>query len=419
MNEPENVRLLLENASEHVDQPDLADRAWADARVAGKQRRRVTVAVGSVAVVALIVGGAIAGPQIKRSTDRTAPSPDPVPTATVTVPSTGEIDGTPYWLGPEAGSEPWLDGLPTVLGAQLRIPDDKVQELGERPIRQVAVVVLRKDGPGRYHPLVQSVSGRWAEASAAKLVEIKNSAGEPQPPLDPTSVAPTGGKVAFAQPGKVVVVDTAAGSVTGYPVPSATIDRVAWMSTGDRLIASGPGEAYRVVIGPRTAGEQAVTRVAAAADPSSLTPPLALDSDTTGPMLISYDADLRGRLVHRPSLPVTGWVGSTFSAGGRSARLSTPVELPKVQRGSFALAVTGTRAQSPREVLVLPDSVKQVRVPGSGVLGWFDDHTVLFESRTKNAGWILAWNLQTRQLLRVTELQVDTVALGPALVRIR
>lgn len=419
MTERENVQLMLENASEHVEGPDLVDRAWADARVVAKQRRRITAAVGSVAVVVLIAAGAIAGPQIKRSTDRVAPSPDPVPTATNTVPSTGEIDGTPYWLGPEAGSEPWLDGMVTVLGAQLAVPDEKQPELGERPIRQVSAVVLRGEGQGRYHPLVQSVTGRWAEVSAAKLVAVKNAAGETVQPLGSTSIAPTGGKVAFPQPNKVVVVDTVAGTVGAYPVPSATIDRVAWTSTGDQLIASGPDEAYRVVIGSRTANEPAVTRVPASGDPAALTPPLALDSDSTGPMLVSYDATMRGRLVHRPSLPITGWTGSTFSSGGQSARFGTPAQIPKVERGSRALAVTGTRAQSPRRVLVLPDSIKQVRTPGGGVLGWYDDHTVLFESRTKDSGWILAWNLQNGQLLRVTELRVDAVALGPALVRIR
>ena len=419
MNEQDNVRLMLENASEHVADPDLVDRAWTGARTAGKQRRRITAAVGSVTVVALIVAGAIAGPQIKRSTDRVAPSPNPLPTATASVPSTGEVDGTPYWLGPEAGSEPWLDPMGTSLGPQVVLPQGSVQQLGERPIRQVAAVVLRKDGPGRYHPLVQSVSGRWAEVSAAKLVETRNASGETAPPLRTTAVAPSGATVAFAQPNKVVVVDTVLGTVGAYPVPSATIDRVTWTMTGDRVIASGPGEAYRVGVGTKSGDEQGVAEVQAPGDPAALTFPLALDSDDGGPKLMSYDANVRSRLVYRPTLPVTGWVGSTISRGSQAARLATPDELPKVQRGSLAVVVTGTRPDSPRRMLVLPDSLKQERERGGGVLGWYDEHTVMFESRTKDSAWLLAWNLQNSQLVRVTELQVDAVALGPALVRVR
>jgi hypothetical protein len=416
MIKPEDVQLMLEDASSQVAEPDLADRVWADARVINRRRRRLTAAVGATAVVALIAAGVVAGPQLKRSNQQVAPSPDPVPSATITVPSTGEIDGVPYWLGPEPGSEPWLDGLPTVLGAELGIPNGRIQDLESRPIRQVAVVLMLQVEPGRYHPLLRSVGGRWAESSI-ELAAAKDADGNRVAPLSTTSVAPSGSMVAFAQPGKIVVLDTTSAHVEEIPVPSATIDHVAWTTTSDRVMASGPDAAYRVIVGDVTPGLQRVVQIARPADPAVLTPPLALDSDATGETLVSYDANGRGRLVQRPALPVNRWVGSTFSSGGLSARSLVPQPVPRLDHSAQALAVVEADPQSPRKLMVLPDSLKEVREPGSGVLGWYDDHTILFESRTTDAGWILAWNVQNGQLLRVTELRVDAVALGPTLVR--
>ena len=45
------------------------------------------------------------------------------------------------------------------------------------------------------------------------------------------------------------------------------------------------------------------------------------------------------------------------------------------------------------------------------VLGWYDEGNVLVRVH----GWIVAWNLDTGRIRRVTELAVDTVALGPGL----
>ncbi len=416
MIEPEHVQLMLEDASAQVAEPDFADRVWADARVISRRRRRLAVAVGAMAVVALIAAGVVAGPQLKQSTQLVAPSPNPLPTETITVPPSGDIDGAPYWMGPLAGSEPWLDGLPTVLSPELGIPDGRIQNLDSRPIRQVAVVLMREVEPGRYHPFLRSMGGRWAE-STIDLVPTKDALGNNVAPLSTTAVAPSGSTVAFAQPGKLVVLDTTNGHAEDIPVPSATISHVAWTTTGDRVMVTGPDAAYRVIVGDLTPGLQRVVPIAQPADPDVLTPPLALDSDSTGQTLMSYDANGRGRLVQRPALPVYRWVGSTFSSGGLSARSLIPRQLPKLTENGQALAVVEANPQAPRKLMLLPDSIKEVRLPGRGVLGWYDDHTVLFESRTNDGGWILAWNVLNGQLLRVTELHVDSYALGPTLVR--
>src|SRR4029450_7555741 len=119
-------------------------------------------------------------------------------------------------------------------------------------------------------------------------------------------------------------------------------------------------------VGDVTPGLQRVVQIARPADPAVLTPPLALDSDATGETLGSSDANGRGRLVQRPALPVNRWVGSTFSSGGLSARSLVPQPVPRLDHSAQALAVVEADPQSPRKLMVLPDSLKEGREPGSG-----------------------------------------------------
>ena len=53
-----------------------------------------------------------------------------------------------------------------------------------------------------------------------------------------------------------------------------------------------------------------------------------------------------------------------------------------------------------------------VREPGCcAVLGWYDHNTPLFEVR----GWVLAWDLNSGRVRRVTELAVAGLAIGPGI----
>lgn len=415
---PEDVRMLLEDASQHVAEPDLADRVWADGLTVSRRRRRVGGAVSAVAVLALVVTAAVAGPRVTRGTD-VAPSPDPLPSATNTVPRTGEIDGVPFWLGPEAGSEAWLDRVDTVFADRLEIPDGTLDDLRQRPIRQVAAVMLRKvPGADRYRPVLMSVSGRWAEAGI-DLVPTKDPGGNAALPLDTSAVSPNGAQVAFAQPNQVVILDTQTADVERIPVPSATIENVSWMQTGDRVLAAGNGVAFKVLVGAGP-GEQVVEAVDASPDPWAMTSPLALDSDGSGEVLYGYGLDGRRRLDQRTQLPVDYWYGSTAVAGSLAARGFGPGPLTQLtaHQAAYAIAVVESHPDAPAKMLMLPDGFKTVRTKGCcSVLGWYDDHTVLFESRVSGSSWILGWNVLTGQVLKVTGLGESPVALGPKLVR--
>lgn len=420
---PHDVKVLLEDAVAEIHEPeaavDLASRVWADATAIRRRRRRRTGMVVSAGIAGLVAAAVIANPRLDRSAEQVAPSPEPVPSPVVTVARAGQINGAPYWIGPAAGSEAWLDRIPTALGDRLTVPTGMVSDLKQRPVRRIAAVLLRRV-PGaqeRYRPMLLSVSGRWAESSI-ELVPTQDSEGKKYLPLAPTAVSPSDGMVAFAQPNSVVVLESATGISRRIPVPSATIRNVSWAPTGDRLLVSGDRIAFRVIVGVGAAGEQTVEQVAAPSDPRSMTSPLALDRDPIGETLISYDVEGRRKTEHRPKLPVAQWWGSTSTAGALAARAFEPDASPQLLGSSAGIAVVEAHPSTPAKLLALPDGADVTRESGCcQVMGWWDPHTVLFESRTSGDDWLLAWNVLTGQVRRVAELGVDVLALGPTLVR--
>jgi hypothetical protein len=92
------------------------------------------------------------------------------------------------------------------------------------------------------------------------------------------------------------------------------------------------------------------------------------------------------------------------------AAISTHPSLP-----SRLLVLGETPAATPPLTArpIMPD---EVRTPGCcSVLGWYDEHTLLIRAVGKQSGWIVAWDLRTAEVRRVTQLEVDSVALGPGI----
>jgi hypothetical protein len=420
MRTDDEVRVLLDEASAELPEPDLADKVWADATVIGRRRRRRTTLVAGVALVGLVAAAAVAAPKV-RVGEQVAPSPQPEPPqVSRTLPSAGTIDGMRYWLAPPAGSEAWLDRTETPLGDRLGPPPERMRRLSTRPIDRVgAVMLVALPGTGKYRPVILSARGRWA-SSDLELLPTKNSAGNASPPLDPTAVSPAGSLVAFAQPNQVVVLDTTTGEARRIPVPSATIEDVAWMPSGDRLLASGDGGTFRVTVGRLAENEKLVEQITKVADPRAATPPLALVSDRDGEAMVEYDVNGGGKVEQRLSLPVARWTGSTFTSGALAARAFVPEQLPELRsagNGAQVVAVVEADPQGPGKLLVLPDSQDTGRATGCcPVLGWYDDHTVLVVSRTSGDSWVLGWDVLTGQVTRVAELDAAEIALGPDLV---
>jgi hypothetical protein len=125
-------------------------------------------------------------------------------------------------------------------------------------------------------------------------------------------------------------------------------------------------------------------------------------------------------------LPVRRWVGQTFSSDSTAARLFISDDLPQVPTRVSqpqVVAAISTLRTAPSRLLVLgePDSAPpttpigpadRAAVRESGccaVLGWYDHRTPLLMVR----GWVLAWDLYSGRVRRVTELAVDGLAVGP------
>jgi hypothetical protein len=298
------------------------------------------------------------------------------------------------------------------------VPEDTLDDLRMRPIRRLAAVTLRRvPGEDQYRPVLLSGSGRWAEA-AVELVPTRDGVGNRGLPLDPTAVGPDGTRVAFPQPGAVVVLATDSGETDRILVPSATIENVAWLPPGDRLLVSGDGASFLVLVGDIAAGEQRVRRIGGTADPWAVTP-AALDLNGSTATLSSYSADGTHRIGKQLALPVAQFYEASAGRRAMVARSFRAAPTPDLAGHTESatpqmLAVVEVPGDAAK-LLVFDENRSSPRAGACcAVMGWYDDDTVLFEARSPSGSWLLGWNVRTGVTRRVSELLVDVLALGPA-----
>jgi hypothetical protein len=411
----EDVQPLLYKAVDGLPEPDLADAAWA-AGVDTRRRRRRGVIIGLLLALVIAVIAAIgAGVSGSNKADLVPPPTPSLPPGYL--PPAGQIAGIDYWMAPPSGSERFLDRLETPLGDKLRLPDNPPR-LVEHPLEHLAAVVLEHYG-GLYEPLLLGADSSWAQADV-DLRPIRTGA-----PLSPGTVSPDGRIAAFPQPGELVTVDATTAVVTRYDLPTEDVRSVSWLGDAQRVLVSGPGVAYRVLVGQGRFGEGTLVKVNGAPDPDAVTAPFTLDSGAVMRYMTSGEWVVDSAL----QLPVRSWVGQTFSTNGTAARLFIANDLPQFPGTTSqpqVLAAISTLRAAPSHLLVLTNSAPSttsspppaaadrvyLREPGCcAVLGWYDDYTPLLQVR----GWVLAWDLRSGQVRRLTELAVNGVALGPGI----
>jgi len=407
----EDVRPLLLQATDQLPEPELADAAWAAGLVVNRRRRRA-VAITVIGVLALAVVASIV---IRAGTRGNADDIRPPTTPPGYIESSGKISGIDYWVAPPPGSERFLDRLETPLGDRLELPD-KVRPLAKHHVDDIAAVVLVKH-EDRYAPLLLGSDGSWAQADVG-LVAVGG-----EPPLSSGAISPEGRIVAFPQPDEVVTVDASTAQISRFPLPGGAFRSVSWVADGRRVLVSGPGAAYQVVVGEVGNGERPVIPVSPARDPDEVTSPFRIQTGS----LMRYLFDGQWAEDTPLTLPVRSWEGQTFSSISAAARVFVAENLPEVPtRVSQAqiVAAISTLRTMPSRLLVLGEPRDNpptnegagdhpfVREAGCCVvLGWYDDSNVLFRVH----GWVLAWNLDSGRVRRVTELGVDQVALGSGL----
>lgn len=411
----EEVPFLLKQASDRIAEPELADAAWAGG-VAYRRRQRRSIIAGLIACLLVVVVGVLV---LTLSDGKGAITPpDTTPTVPGSLPPAGQISGIDYWNAPPAGSEPSLDQVPTPLGDLLRIPDD-TQELRTNPMNRVAAVIMRPQ-EDNYLPLLLSSDSQWAHASR-DLRPI--ATGEP---LSAGSIAPNGKLVAFPQPGGVYVIDASTAMAKLITLPSQDLRSVSWLANSIRLIVSGPGTGYQLDVDLQSTRQPVVGGVAASKDAEDATAPYRLDG-TAGEVALRQYAGNNGWVeVGNPRLPVDSWVGQTFADGNLVARMfvaSRQSQLPTVASNAQVIAAISTLQPLDDRLLVLGETAAATPTPGRNspdqvreagccfLLGWYDSQTALFQV----TDWLLAWNLPSGQVRRVTELDVEGVAVGPGI----
>jgi hypothetical protein len=327
------------------------------------------------------------------------------------IPPAGQIAGIDYWVAPPAGSERFLDRVYTPLGDRLDLPDEAAP-LSQNPIENLAAVVLEERN-GRYDALLLGADSTWARAEL-QLAPITSGA-----PLSSAAVSPDGRTTAFPQPGELVTLDAVTAEVARYPLPTRDLRSVAWTPDAQHVLVSGPGTAYRVLVREGDYGEKPVVAIPASANSASITAPFRIESNAVLRHLAngqwSVDSELR--------LPVRTWVGQTFSTYSMTARLFVSEDLQQVPTKHSqpqVVAAIATLRALPSQLLVFGETDRttpamdpqDLREPGCcAVLGWYDDNQPLIQVR----GWLLAWDVRIGKVRRVTELDVDGVALGPGI----
>ena len=395
---------LLQRASADLVEVDLVDDAWGGAlQERARRRRAVTGGLGAVAVAAL----AVTALQV------TGGDPHPVPSYSVTTPpTTGTLgDRTPYAALPLEGVEGGLPlfeaGLPQVVDAYG--PSTRLSTLATPP-RDVVAVVLRRDGGG-YRPVLVTRAGEQVVVDRLLLSPTRNRAGDTSAPLGPRAFG-AGRWVVFPQPGKVVRLDVRDGSVTTYAVPSPYVDSAGWGAAAGEVRVRAGRQAW--TLDTSSPGAAAVPVDASVPDGATA---LELAPGSQALRVSRFDPTSHARVGERSvAAPVTELWGPTVASAqwvATGAFLDQDVTYPLIRRGNGPI-YQGLVAVRPDNgsvaVLAAPENPDgQVgRVTRCcSVLAWADPHTALLQTVGAHGSWVLAWDVESGRVMRVTRIAAN------------
>ncbi|QBX54787.1 hypothetical protein EXE58_04435 [Nocardioides seonyuensis] len=354
--------------------PTAVDRAWRDG-----SRRRVgarAAVVGSIAAAAAVVSGVTmldlgdpASTPDEAPADSSVSSPTSAPTVTSSEPPAAERAGTYagaiVWGSPSPVEESSLPVLSVpALPPVMDLDEARVERVGE------PVLALFSGRNDRGYALTESQ--RLVELDLAGLDAVSDEAGNRRSPLSSYSLSPDRRRAFFIQESSLDVLDFVTGRWT-------TIDTPDWLAEGARWVT--PDEVWV----PERLGEESSGTVHG------------LDGGSS-----SAEVDW-----------VRGWTGPgdepwgpvAPTRNGTAQVAFTQMVLP--QRISYPQALMVERHQE-RFVLGLD----HLDSGGSGTrykgcclaLGWLDADTVLFSSSSTTGQRILAWQVGTARVLRVSEI---------------
>ncbi len=408
---------MLEAASADVREVDFTERAWAGAeRRRARTRRTALAGVAAAAAVAVVAGTFLAG---HRTPAPATPAPSITQTATPTAWRVAP-DGTRYVIAPPLGTEASLPSAAYGLGHPLEKIDPVAtrRELADvvandpswRSDLPVAVFLEALDAPGyadaaTFQPVFARIDGSLV-TTGIRLGWVHDAGGNHAVPLSEGSLSYR--RVAFAQPGTVVVVELVTGSVKSYPVPSQTIERVRW--AGSAVIASGDNGAWQIDTSASAptaeklpagyTGAKNVIEVNQSGSASVTTWELGglkrTTAAVTAPVFQPYGQTFSSNLMA---------ASAVFLSGGLNAGDGEPLD-----QGILSVPLSDP---STRRLLVMGES--PARNKGCcQVVGFSQQGTPLYTTATAAGVWLLQWNPETGFVSRVLLLE-DNPAIPPVL----
>lgn len=390
---------LLDQAGEHVREPDLAEASWRTA--AAQQRRRRRVGAGAAAAVTAAALLVVVVPGLRED----HPTPAPTPSTSPQLHRTRE--GMPYVMAPRYGTEstlPVIDaGLPPVVSLRGRI-----YPLSEVKLRRVAAVVLKPLGADRYRPVLIGPQGSDIEVESVTLTMPPGEGLHQNLPLSAGAVAPDGHRVVFPDITGITVVDTESGVVSRVPVPAAggRLADAGWAVGADAVVASDGRGSWLIDPTRRTIRE---LRLQAPAGHYSIEQGGAgstvLRTWNAAGMTVAT-APLRAPRVDPwlgPESDTLGWVAQAVFTNTEG---SEPI--PTSYQG--ILTVQGDVPSTAR-LLAMPNDnrFKGCCQP----LGWLGGVHLLYTTRGQQGTWLLSWDVVTGRVERVSKVDVPAIALGP------
>lgn len=371
-----DLRDLFRAAAPDVDRHDPAaiDRAWRDG-----SRRRVgarAAVVGTIAATAAAVTGVsmLDGPAGRVAPAPSVDSPTSTPTSTETGPPVaeraGEYEGASVWRAPSVMDEASLPPLPVVqLPPVIDLDAPQVGAVGEP-------VVALFSGAGE-RAIALTASQRVVEIDTSRLEPLTDEPGNGRNPLSSYSLSSDRVSAFFIQKSSLEVLDFVTGEWTSIGTPDWLAEEARWVMTDKIWVPTKLGE----------------------------------DSDgTVHPVAARGTTSASVDWIH-------GWTGpgdepfGPVAAGpfGTAQAAFTQMVVPGGMSYPQAIMVDQAGA---RNVLTLDSggsSEGGTRGKGCCVaLGWLDRDTVLFSSSGSEGQRILAWDVGTPSVYRVSDI------LGPA-----
>ncbi|GAA3617175.1 hypothetical protein GCM10022199_21840 [Marihabitans asiaticum] len=282
-------------------------------------------------------------------------------------------------------------GLPPTLGIE---PGQDLPGLAatDQPVR--AVMLRQAETSARVH-LVLYLPGAEEEYVEVDR-ELHGRLQDGPEPLTPQSswISRDGHQVVVPQPGAVVVVDVAGGSVSEVAIPDETVAQAGWTASGD-LLAQGRTAAWRVSDGTATRdhGSTATTsRRLITSSPGHLS-------------MASYDEDggIAGDRGPMPG-PVNSVLGPTaVSPQGRAAAAVSLLPPVAADLGADeAIYISAPDATDDARILAFERGEGSFSGPQPS--GWSGERVLLSSTFTQTQPWILEYDPAEGAVARVAEL---------------